>query len=113
MEKLKSKVAQAISKRAEGKVNDAANEMRKAVNSFCEKFGVHDKKRADVLRALADNIEGKTSKWIIPQKIFDIANEQAFEEFRNQFDALTRFVNQGINCVDAGIEAQEPTDSNG
>jgi len=103
---MKEKVAKAIKDRAKAKVNDAANEMRKAVNRFHEQFGIHHSQTLENretvvanLRSLADSIEGKGA-WIIPKSVWKNAEIKAYDEFMNQFDALTRFVNQNISCPD-------------
>jgi len=108
MEKTKDKVAKAINARAEAKLNDAAQKLRRDINGFCEKYEAYDSEdRALILQALVDNLRGITPKWTLPKKVWNTARKQAWDEFQNQFDALTRFVNQDITPVDAQIQAPE------
>ncbi len=111
MEKMKNKVAKAIKNRAEAKVNNEASKLRNAARNFMDELGFkyspNNKLLAETLRTLADQIEGKEDSWIIPKKIWEAAEHQAFEEFNNQFDALTRFVNQGITFTDGNCARKD------
>ena len=115
---MKEKVAQAIEKRGQAKVHDAAQRLREAAKAFADGCGEGysgsniDKEVAKALRALADEFDGTSRQFIVPTYYWDKANQKAYEEFMKQFDAMTRFVNQGIefkdgNCVMPGEEARE------
>lgn len=113
---MKEKVAQAIEKRGKAKVHDAAQKLREAAKKFTGDCGficnINPKKIAETLRCLADEFDGTTKAFIVPTYFWDQANQKAYEEFMKQFDAMTRFVNQGIefkdgNCVMPGEEPGE------
>lgn len=115
---MKEKVAQAIEKRGKAKIHNAAQKLREAVRRFVDDCGLnwnehaHSKEIAKLLRALANEYDGTSKKLIVPAYFWNEANERAYDEFMNQFDALTRFVNHGIelkdgNCVMPGEEPVE------
>lgn len=111
-EKMKAKVAEAIKKRGEAKVKHAAEQLKEAVSLFMKNAaypygGYSNKLTAEILRNLANKLDGTSEKWGIPKEVWDAANQRAYEEFMNQFDALTRFVNQGIGEIDSDCSNPE------
>lgn len=112
---MKDKVAEAIKKRGDNIVHDAAAKLRDAARNFamscCGARGYQTGELANALRGLADELDGKTQIWIIPHYFWEKAREKAFDEFMTQFDALTRFVNKNIefkdgNCTEPAEEAR-------
>lgn len=107
---MKDKVVQAIEKRGKNMVSDAADKLRTDIKKFCTGCGdsfANGKQIAQALRALADQYDGTSKAWVIPEYFWEKAKERALNDFMNQFDSLTRFVNKDIECVDA--QCEEPT----
>ncbi len=115
---MKEKVARAIEKRGEAKVHNAAEKLREAARRFVEECGFGycnstSKITASVLRGLADEFDGTTKSFVVPTCFWDRANQKAYEEFMNQFDAMTRFVNQGIEFKDGNCIMPEVASESG
>lgn len=110
-----------INARGELAVNTAAKELKEAITAFERACGLqyvwvdrypgsdNSKRVAKMLRALADYVDPETDQktFLLHKEYWDAAKEAAKVKFLDQFNALTRFIENASENTDLTQASQE------